>query len=133
MVSLLKYLHQHPEKLFVLDGVGALLSAFLLGVVLVPFEAVFGIPKSSLYFLAFLPILFTLFDFWAYRNNSGNTKSLLTIIAIMNMIYCCISIGFAMFHYKSITIWGYLYIFAEILVVLSIVQLELKVAKNKVS
>ena len=62
-----------PKQLFILDGLGALLSAFLLGVVLVKLESVFGIPKNTLYFLAFLPCLFAIYDFYCYFQAKENT------------------------------------------------------------
>ena len=52
----------HPKKLFLIDGLGAILSAFLLGYVLVKLERVFGIPSKTLYFLATLPMFFVIYD-----------------------------------------------------------------------
>jgi hypothetical protein len=57
---IVEWSNTNPKKLFLIDGLGALLSAILLGVVLVQLEYLFGIPKSTLYFLASLPCLFTI-------------------------------------------------------------------------
>ena len=48
----------NPKKLFLIDGFGAIISAFLLGVVLVKFEEKIGVPVSVLYLLATIPLFF---------------------------------------------------------------------------
>jgi len=120
----------HPKQLFILDGWGALLSAFLLGVVLVKLESVFGIPKNTLYFLAFLPCLFALYDFFCYAKVKTNLGSYLKGIAYINLAYCIISIALAFYHYEKITLLGWGYIIIEILIVISIAYLELQVANE---
>ena len=63
----------HPKKLFLIDGLGAMLSAFLLGIVLVELETIFGIPTSVLYWLASFPIFFTLVDFYAFTKGKNTS------------------------------------------------------------
>ncbi len=118
-----------PKKLFLIDGLGALLSAFLLGIVLVQFEAFFGIPPSALYFLATLPLFFALFDAYAYRKQTDKIGTFLTVIAVLNFLYCVVSIGFAFYHFASITIWGWAYITGEILMVSLLAIVELMVGR----
>ena len=119
-----------PKKLFVIDGFGALLSAFLLGIVLVQFESVFGIPVFTLYILASLPILFALYDISAYYSQANKTPSLLKGIAILNLLYCFLSIGFAFYHLQTITTWGWIYFIGETLIVLTLSLVEYKVAQS---
>ena len=99
----------NPKKLFLIDGFGAILSAFLLGVVLVKFEEIFGIPTSVLYFLATIPIFFVIYDVFCYQKHL-KIGLLLKGIAVLNILYCCISIGLISCHFSSITILGWTYI-----------------------
>lgn len=124
----LKKLSIEPKKLFLIDGLGALVSAFLLGVILVQLESIFGIPRNTLYFLAFLPCLFAVYDFYSYHRIEKNIDSFLKGIAIINLIYCCISIGLAFYHHQSITYLGWGYIILEILIVIVLVYIEWEVA-----
>ncbi|WP_341224430.1 hypothetical protein [uncultured Arcticibacterium sp.] len=126
----LQWALQRPKKLFLIDGLGACLSAFLLGVVLVEFESLFGIPLGTLYFLALLPCLFILFDVYCYRTNSQNTAKHLLAIAFMNIGYCVLSLGFMVYHSDSMTSFGFGYIILEVIVVLGIAAFEIKVAKG---
>lgn len=120
-----------PKQLFLIDAVGALLSAFLLGIVLVKLESFFGIPRSALYLLAAIPCFFALYDLLCYILARQKTAGLLRGIAYANILYCCLSIGLAFYHVASITIFGWLYILGEILIVVFLARLELKTA-NKI-
>ncbi len=126
----IKKIKDNPRKLFLIDGVGALVSAFMLGVVLVRLEHIFGVPVQTLYLLAFLPVLFAVYDFYSYREGKDKLGVLLKGIAIMNIGYCLLSIGLAFYHHEVISYLGWAYIVIEIMIVVVIAILELKVAKN---
>lgn len=119
---------EKPRQLFLIDGAGALISAFLLGVVLVKLEWLFGIPRSALYMLASIPICFAIYDFVCYKNLYSNFSPYLKIIAILNILYCVLSIGYAIYHSISITLLGWAYVTSEVLIVLFLARLEMKVA-----
>ncbi len=121
---------KYLRKLFLLDGFGAILSAILLGIVLVKLERLFGIPKSTLYVLASLPCLFAIYDFYCYFKIEKNLKKFLKGIAIVNLLYCCLSIGLAFYHYQEITYLGWTYIIVEILIVVTLAIIELSFAKG---
>lgn len=119
-----------PKSLFLLDGVGALLSAILLGVVLGQFETVFGIPKPTLHFLVFFPCVFLLYDLWGYFRVKGNWNIYIRVIAIANLLYCCLSIGLVAYHFQELTLLGLLYFLLEFAMILLLVRIELKTAAN---
>jgi hypothetical protein len=56
----LKYINY--KKLFLVDGVGAMTSAAMLGVVLVKFEGTFAMPHSVLYPLSFIACIFSIYS-----------------------------------------------------------------------
>jgi hypothetical protein len=126
--TLLKSLQ--PKQLFLIDGFGAMLSAFLLGVILTRFESTFGMPREALYFLAALPCLFALYDFACYFRITENWRPFLKTIAIANLLYCCLSIGFLLLHYPSLTALGWLYFLLELAIVIVLASMELKKARN---
>lgn len=122
---------EYIKKLFLIDGFGAIVSAILLGIVLVKFERFFGIPKATLYFLASLPCLFATYDFYCYRKIDRNLGQFLKRIAIVNLLYCCLSIGLAVYHYQEITYLGWAYIVNEIIIVVVLAMIELRAAKDE--
>ncbi len=118
------------KRLFLLDAIGAIISAFLLGVALVYFETYFGIPKETLYVLATLPIFLAIYDLIIYFFVDSNLSLLLKIIAVTNLLYCMFSLGLAMFHFESITLLGWTYIIIEVLIVVLLACYELRVASR---
>ena len=119
----------NPKSLFLIDGLGALLSAFILGFVLTQFESIFGIPSSTLYFLASIPCLLTVYDLVVYKKIENKLGIYLKAIAIMNLLYCLLSISLAYFHCESITLWGWVYMILEVCIISAIAYIELLVAR----
>ena len=128
MRKTLNQIAANPRQLFLIDGLGALLSAFMLGLVLVQLEYLFGIPSSALYVLAFFPCLFALYDFYWYRKNTENTARYLRWIAIANLLYCGFSIIMAFYHYEQIKLLGWIYLIGEIIIVVALALFELRIA-----
>lgn len=121
---------KHPKKIFLIDGIAALLSAFLLGFVFVKFERIFGIPAKALYFLATMPVIFAIFDLFCYTKNNAALGRFMVIIAVLNLIYCCTSTVVAFYHFNTITIFGWSYLLIEILIIILFSIVELIVAKR---
>ena len=117
-----------PKTMLIVDGFGALLSAFLLGVVLTRFEDTFGMPRQTLYILALLPCVFAVYDFGTVAWVKTNRAPFLKAIAIANLAYCCLSIGFLFYHYEKLTIFGWLYFLSELAIVVGLSVVELNVA-----
>ena len=120
----------NPSRVFLIDGLGALISAFFLGIVLVKFQYLVGIPRPTLYVLAFLPCLFALYDFYCFFNIRTGHAQFLRIIAYVNIIYCCLSLTLAIYNYETITLLGCLYIIIEITIVVFLAFIELKTANT---
>lgn len=120
-----------PQKLFLVDGLGALLSAFMLGVVLVHFKSVFGMPATTLYLLAFIPCIFVLYDVVCYLKVRENKRLFLKGIAVANLSYCLLSIVMLIYHYEQLTYLGILYFIGELIIVVLLANLQLRIASNK--
>jgi len=112
------------RKLFLVDAFGALVSAFMLGVILVRYEIVFGIPKDALYLLAFIPCVFVVFDLAAFYFGKSNWSVLLKLIALANICYCILSIVLALMHRESLSVLGWLYIIIEIAIIIYVARVE---------
>lgn len=119
-----------PKLLFLVDGLGALLTALLLALVLVKLEWFFGIPSSMLYILAVMPIFYMIFDYYCYNKVNLNISKYLKTIASLNLLYCFVSIAFSLFHYQDLRLWGWLYIIGEITIIVSLSIFEFFIAKR---
>ena len=132
MPSQLQALITNPKKLFLIDGIGAFVSAFFLGVVLVSLQKYIGLPKNILYVLAIIPVFFAVYSFSCYFFLKKNQSRFLKDIAIANLLYCCTTISLLIYFYQSLTILGLVYFILELLIVVAIIRLELKAAQGPI-
>lgn len=120
----------NPKKLFLIDSLGALLSAGMLGIVLTRFESTVGMPKQVLYFLAILACIFAVYSFLCFLWVKSNWQIYLKIIALVNLAYCCLTIGLIIYEYQELTNLGLCYFVLEIIVVTVLAMIELKTASR---
>lgn len=115
------------KKIFVLDALGAFLSSFFLGIIQPMYHNLFGIPLHILHLLSAIPLAYFIFDLLviAYIHHS-KYHHYLKIIALLNTLYCLLSIIFAIYHARQIKLLGWLYIAIELLLILIIVNIEIK-------
>ena len=121
-----------PKKLFLIDGLGALVTALSLSLLLANFQAFFGMPIAFLYPLAAVASVFALYSFSCFRLLKKNWGKFLLIIALANLTYCAVTLYLVISLFEQLTIWGVLYFIGEIVIVVGLAVVELRVATNKV-
>ncbi len=120
-----------PKLIFLLDCLGALLSAFLLGVALPSFQSIFGMPRQVLYGLAALACLFAIYSFWNHVRFKENWRPYLRGIAMVNLLYCGLTAALVIYFRQELTKWGLLYFLLEMVVIMVLVMLEFKTIARK--
>jgi hypothetical protein len=115
-----------PKTLFLIDGFGALASAFLLSVVVARFESIFGMPQKISCLLALVAGLYAIYSFTNYFFIKENREHYLRIIALANLIYCCITAGFVFYYYQLLTSIGLIYFLTEIVLIVNLAVLAFK-------
>lgn len=118
------------RKLFLIDSLGALLSAATLGLILTRFEQTFGMPHEVLYYLAGIACLLSIYSFICYSHLKENWRPYLKIIGIANLTYCCLTIVLVIFLFQKLTALGLLYFILEIIIVTILIIIELKTSVN---
>lgn len=118
-----------PSKnLFLIDGLGALLSAFLLGIVLVYFESSFGMPRAGLYFLSGIACILATFSLTNYFLIKETRKLYLKLIGYANLLYCCLTLALTLYFYHEITVLGVIYFLGELSIIVTLAAVELRIA-----
>lgn len=128
MPTLTEWSRQHPRQLLLVDGIGAVVSAFLWGVVGVRLAPWVGMPVPTMLLLALLPGMFAVYDFYHFSRRNQAVRVPLRRIAAMNVGYCGLSALLAIYHCETLTTWGWAYIGAELIIVLALARLEYRVA-----
>ena len=121
MISQLK-----PRNLFLLDGIGAIVSATFLGVILVRLEQYIGMPNDTLYLLAILALGLSLYSLSCYLFFPSKWKPFLKFIAAANSMYCLFTLCLIGYHFQSLSLLGLSYFLLEICVIILLVRIEWK-------
>lgn len=119
-----------PKKLFLIDGVGALLTAILLLTIRTQYQQDFGMPANVLSFLILMAGVFCSYSFGCFFLAHNRWRFFLKIIAIANLLYACTT-GFLILYFnREMTPFGLTYFSLEIGVILALVMIELKVLQE---
>lgn len=119
-------LSNNAKVVFLIDAIGALLSALFIFIILNYFENQIGLPAKTLIFLIIIAIVLSIFSFCCYLFQNNNLKQNLKVISRANILYCILTI-FTLFAYRQvITKLGLLYFIFEIFIIFIIVKVELK-------
>lgn len=124
-------LTSNPKNIFLLDSIGAFLTAFLLGFILIRFQNAFGIPQKTLYFLSALALTFALYSLCCYYFISSKWNNFLSIIVVANILYCCLTTGLIFYHFQTLTILGLTYFILEIIIIVCLIFIEIKGLKSQ--
>ncbi|PJZ64538.1 hypothetical protein CH371_17340 [Leptospira wolffii] len=122
---------QNSYFIFLIDGLGALVSASFLGIVLVQFEARIGIPSEILVLLAVVAYFFSAYSLFFYVKRPDNWKMYLRIIAIANLVYCLGTLSILLYYKESIRLLGVLYFLGEKAIVIALAIFELRLSNQK--
>lgn len=120
------------KNIFLIDGIGAIISALFLGVILVHFQELIGMPKYLLYFLAVFPIFFAFYSFGCYFFLKKKLNSFLKGIAVLNLLYACLTISILLFYEHHLSFLGYTYFIIEVLILAILIRLEFKASQNAI-
>lgn len=119
----------NEKNIFLLDGIGAVLSACFTGLILIRYSLFLGINVSTLQNLALLPTIYAFYSLSCYFFASKTKPWMLLTVIGANLFYCLISLGLILFR-ERITWRGQLLLAAEIIVVLLVVLLEFNVYRK---
>ncbi len=122
-----------PKRLFLLDSIGALFSAFLLGIVLVNLDQYFHMPQAVLYKLALIAFVFFIYSSTCWLWLKKDHKKYLRIIAVANLLYSCLTLGLMLYWRARVTTWDFLYFTGEILIIFFLARLEWQTARRQKS
>jgi len=130
MKNLIAQFASAPKKLFLFDGIGAMLSWAILFLILIPNHQMIGIPAATLKFLATFPILFAAFDAIVSYLRPKSFKPFINIVIALNVGYCALTLSHILMFSSTISWIGAVYFVSEILIILLLVRIEFKVLKK---
>ena len=131
MKKLIKYFSEKQKTLFLIDSIGAFMTAFSLFVIVRQFNEYFGMPKNELTYLSVIAVFFCIYSAACFLFLKGGLKPFIRLIGIANLIYCALTIGLLIKYNPLLTILGTTYFLIEIVIICGLSYVELNVAKKK--
>lgn len=128
--STIQYFSTTPKSLFLIDSLGAALTAFWLFFVLRQFHDYIGMPLNILTYLSVIGLIYCIYSTSCFFLLKGNWKPFLIVISIGNMIYCALIVLLLCLHFKDVTQIGFAYFLIEIVIIMTLAYAELMVANS---
>lgn len=126
--ALVERLKRTPRTLFIVDGVGALVTALLVGVVLPTLREHIGMPRPVLRALALTAAVFAAYSLTCAATGPTRWPRYLRTIAVANAMYCVVTAGCLFYFRARLAVGDWIYFVGEIVVVGTLVALELRTA-----
>jgi hypothetical protein len=121
-------LKKKPRLTFLIDCIGAFITAFILFAILRNGYEYIGIPKTTLTALALIAFCFCIYSAACFIFVKQHYRLFLWIISIANLFYCILTIGFIVVNYPFITMMGLSYFLIEVIIISILSYVEIKVA-----
>lgn len=115
---------------FLVDAIGAVISAIFLGIVLPIFPEYFAMPLKTLYYLAGLAILFSIYSSICALFPPNNYKLFIYCIAMVNSSYCLLTFSLFVYFFKELKSLDLIYFMGEIAILLILIRWEFKKARG---
>jgi hypothetical protein len=117
------------HQVFIMDAIGAFISASMLGLVVATYEESFGLPAKAAHILALVALGFALYSSLCSWRLPAKWKRYMAVIMIANITYCVATAIVVLTYFQSLTALGLLYFGGEIAVIFLLVHIELEIYK----
>lgn len=118
------------QSIFLLDGIGGLITAFIIGFVLPFFREDVRLPKEILQGLAIAGLLYGIYSLSCSFFTGKRDRIRLMGIIGANVFYCIVTSVMVIMYLDHLSGWGITYFIAEIAIILALVGLEFKVLQQ---
>ena len=126
--KLINHLIEKPKTLFLIDSLGAIVTGFILFVIMRQLIEYIGMPKIVLTYLSFIAIFFCIYSTACFLFLKERWTPFIRLIGIANLLYCALTIGLLIKYYSLLTIIGTIYFLIEIVIICGLSYIELNVA-----
>jgi hypothetical protein len=128
--GLLQTVISNRTLLFWIDGLGAIATASMMGLVLPRFQAWIGLPVRVLHLLAIVGLFYAAFSLLHATGVLRHNPSRLKFIAGANASYTLGTVLLLAVYREQLGTWGAVYFVLEIAIILALVAIELKAASQ---
>jgi hypothetical protein len=128
--ALVQILISNRALLFWIDGLGAIGTAAMMGLVLPRFHAWIGLPVRVLHLLAVVGSFYAAFSLLHAIGVLRQSPGRLKFIAAANAAYCVGTAALLAVYREQLGTWGAVYFAIEIAIILALVVIETRAARQ---
>ena len=126
--KLINHLAEKPRTLFLIDSIGAVLTAFFLFVIIGQLNEYFGMSTTALTYLFVIAICLSIYSAICFLFLKACWPPFIRIIGVANLLYCTLTIVLLIKYYPSLAIIEATYFLLEIVMICLLSYIELKVS-----
>ena len=130
LAETLRVLSSQPRRVFLLDGLGALVSTLALVAVVIPLQPYFGLPRDLLWKFASVAAVFSAYSLTCAQVLRENFRPFMAVIALSNSVYSLATMGSLYSHRVAVTPLCVLYFMLEVMIVAALVSLEIRTIRR---
>jgi len=117
------------RNVFLVDGLGAVLSTSATAMILLRFHALFGMPTQTLRVLVVVAVGFAVYSLSCWMRRAS-LRPWLPIVMVANLAYCGLVAVALIGHGSVLTPLGLAYFIGEMMVILGVVLFEARVLRS---
>lgn len=117
-----------PSSILLLDGIGAVLTAISVGLVLPALERWVGMPAHALHLLGAVALGFAIHSLGHHVTGKGSA-SVLRRVAFLNLSYCAVTTALLIYYSAQLRWLAWAYFLGEIAVVVALSVREASLAR----
>lgn len=118
------------RNVFLIDGIGAILTSIFMFLLLAPYHEYLGLPKHHLLTFGKIAVVLGFYSFSIYLSFKRPGPLFFYLISFFNLGYVLYTSTILIHQMQFITIWGWLYFIGEIAILFSLIVVEWKTARN---
>lgn len=119
-----------PRTVLLLDGMGGVVTALMLCVVLPAVHELVGLPRRTLIMLGLFGVVYGTYSLSCWKFVRTAWRRALAAIIAANAFYCVVTAFVVATHREAMSALGIAYFVAEILVIAALVTLEVAVLRS---
>ena len=127
LLSIVQKYQLNTRRVFLVDGLGAVLTTVMLGLIFPIFIEHVGMPEYVLFALASIALTFAIYSLGCFLFKVKKIIPFLAIIITGNATYCLFTTALMVLFSDSLTAIGVLYFIGEVLVIISLLTVEIYV------
>ncbi len=119
-----QFFFNNPKRIFLFDAIGAALSVSLLSIFYYGFNDLFLLPNRDTKILISFGLCTLLYSSFMYGFVKLNLKTVLIILILLNLLYCCFSLWVLCANYFYLSSIGKIYFITELVIIFAVIFIE---------